>query len=273
MKPLREAFALVLRTPRLWAIQFVGNVVILLLYAAWLRLPEAHWWDLLLNVVVLLLAILGALVLHGGTLNYFTRAHADRTALLMPNFKTALKHSLAIALWALVLFFLCFQADKLGDYAYTFPGYLRSELPSWLRKHTSANGFTSVYDFVVGFILWIILPGLLLPAALLAANQGFRGLARLREWRRVLRRVSYWVVLMLAVIPAGIVIMLLLEWKMNPATATLRAEEISLILRLLASYVIALFAWLSVCSMLGRAYQEINRVGTIEEQGSVRQGV
>src|SRR6185312_6797846 len=105
-------------------------------------------FTLLLNVVVLLLAILGALVLHGGTLNYFTRAHADRTALLMPNFKQALKHCLAIAIWALVFFFLCFQADKLGDYAYTFPGYLRSELPNWLRKHTSANGFTSVYDFV-----------------------------------------------------------------------------------------------------------------------------
>ena len=261
MKPLRDSFALVLRTSRLWAIQFLGNAVILLLYAAWLRLPEAHWWDLLLNVMVLLLAILGALVLHGGTLNYFPHAHAERTALLMPNFKTALKHSFAIALWALVFVFLCFQADKLGDYAYTFPGYLRSELPSWLRKHTTANGFTSTYDFMVGFVLWIILPGVLLPGALLAANRGFRGLARLREWRRVLRRVSYWVVLMLAVIPAGIVIMLLLEWKMNPATATLPAEEISLILRLLASYVIALFAWLWVCSMVGRAYQGNARVG------------
>ena len=210
--------------------------------------------------MVLLLAILGALVLHGGTLNYFTRAHADRTALLMPNFKQALKHCLAIAIWALVFFFLCFQADKLGDYAYTFPGYLRSELPSWLRKHTTANGFTSVYDFVVGFILWIILPGLLLPAALLAANQGFRGFVRVREWGRVLRRVSYWLVLVLAVIPAGIVVVLLLDWK-NPATATLRGEEISLVLRLLASYVIALFAWLWVCSMVGRVYQGSARVG------------
>ena len=261
MKPLREAFALVLRTPRLWAIQFVGNAVILLLYAAWLRLPEAHWWDLLLNVVVLLLAILGALVLHGGTLNYFHSAHADRAALLMPNFKTALKHSLAIAAWALVFFFLCFQADKLGDYAYTFPGYLRSELPSWIRKHTTADGFMTVYDVVVGFILWVILPGLLLPGALLAANHGFRGLLRVREWGRALRGVSYWVVLTVAVLPAGIVVVLLLDWKMNPATATLRWEEISLVLRLLACYVIALFAWLWVCSMVGRVYQGNARVG------------
>ena len=255
MKPMREAFVLVVRTPRLWAVQFLGNAVILLLYAGWLRLPEAHWWDLLLNLLVLLLAIVGALVLHGGTLNYFPSAHADRAALLSPNFRQALRHCLAIAIWALVFFFLCFQADRLGDYAYTFPAYLRAELPSWLRKHTTPDGFTSLYSFMVGFIVWVVLPGLLLPGALLAANQGFRGLIRLRAWGRVLRRVSYWVVLVLAVVPAGIAVMLLLDWKMNPDTATLRGEEISLILRLLASYVIALFAWLWVCSMAGRAYQ------------------
>jgi len=257
MKPLREAFVLVLRTPRLWAVQFLGNALILLLYAGWLRLPEAHWWDLLLNLLVLLLAIAGALVLHGGTLNYFTRAHADRAALLTPNFRRALKHCLAIAMWALVFFFLCFQADKLGDYGYTFPGYLRSELPNWIRKHTTADGFTSIYDFMAGFVLWVVLPGLLLPGALLAANHGFRGLIRLREWGRVLRRASYWVVLIMAVVPAGIVILLLLDWKMNSATATLRGEEISLGLRLLTSYVIALFAWLWVCSMVGRTYQGV----------------
>lgn len=255
MKPLREAFGLVLRTPRLWAVQFLGNAVILLLYAGWLRLPEAHWWDLLLNLLVLVLAIVGALVLHGGTLDYFLRAHADSAAMLMPNFKRAWKHCLAIAIWALVFLFLCFQADKLGDYSYSFPGYLRSELPSWLRKHTTDNGFTTFYDFMVGVILWIVLPGLLLPGALLAANNGLRGLIRVREWGRVLRRVSYWVVLVLAVVPAGIAVILLLDWKMNSATATLRGEEISLILRLLACYVIALFAWLWVCSMVGRAYQ------------------
>ena len=264
MKPLREAFALVLRVPRLWAVQFLGDAVILLLYAGWLRLPEAHWWDLLLNVVVLLLATVGALVLHGGTLIYFSNAHVDRAALLAPNFRQALRHCLAIAVWALAFFFLCFQADKLGDYAYTFPGYLRSELPHWLRKYTTANGFTIVYDFMVGFVLWIVLPGLLLPGALLAANQGFRGLIRLREWGRSLRQVSYWVVLIISVVPAGIVILLLLDWKMNSATATVRGEEISLILRLLASYVIALFAWLSLCSMVGKTYQ--GNAGLVESK-------
>jgi len=254
MKPLRDSIALVLRTPRLWALQLAGNVVILLLYAGWLRLPEAHWWDLLLNLIILLLAVAAALVLHGGTLNYFSEAHADRSALLTPNFNNALKHFLAIAIWALIFIFVCSETDKLGDYSYSLPGYVRSELPSWLRKYTTDAAFTGIYNFIAGFLLWIVMPGLLLPGALLAANQGIRGLIRLGEWRGMLRHVSYWVVLMLAIIPAGIVMMVLLDWKMNPDTATLRGEEVSLILRLTACYVIALFSWLWVSSMVGRTY-------------------
>src|SRR6185437_5915413 len=107
MKPLRESLALLLHTPRLWALQLAGNILIFVLYAGWLRLPEAHWWDLLLNVIVVLLAVAGALVLHGGTLNYLSEAHADRSALLTPNFKKALKNFLAIAIWALIFVFVC----------------------------------------------------------------------------------------------------------------------------------------------------------------------
>lgn len=254
MKALRESITLVLHSPRLWVLQLVGNGIIFLLYAGWLRLPEAHWWDLLLNLIVILLAVAGALVLHGGTLNYLSEAHADRSALLTPNFKKALKHFLAIAIWALIFVFVCVETDKLGDFSYSFPGYLRSELPNWLRKYTTDAAFTGIYNFMAGFLLWIVMPGLLLPGALLAASQGVRGLTRLGEWRSVLRRVSYWVVLMLAIIPAGIVIALLLGWKVNPDTATLRGEEVGLILRLLACYVIGLFAWLWVCSMVGRTY-------------------
>jgi uncharacterized membrane protein YidH (DUF202 family) len=249
---MREAFALVLRTPRLWGVQFLGNVLIFLLYAGWLRLPEAHWWDLLLNVLVIVLVVAAALTLHGGTLNYFQSAHVDRSAALTPEFKKALKHVLALAVWAAVFFFLWSQLDNLGDYQYSFPGYLRSELPSWLRKHTTDTGFTSTYMFIVGLLQGVVLPGLLLPLASLAARQGFRGFLQVRECGRTLRKVSYWVVVALAVIVGVAAIGLLLNWKMNPRTATLGGEEVSLFFRLLASYLIGLFAWLWVCSMLGR---------------------
>src|SRR6185437_10046407 len=193
MKPLRESLALLLHTPRLWALQLAGNILIFVLYTGWLRLPEAHWWDLLLNMIVILLAAAGALVLHGGTLNYFSQAHAEPPALLAPNLKRALKHFLAIAIWALIFIFVCSETDKLSDYSYSFPGYLRSELPNWLRKFTTDAAFTGIYNFVAGFLLWIVMPGLLLPGALLSSRHGLRGLTRFGQWRRVLRHVSYWV--------------------------------------------------------------------------------
>ena len=82
MKPMREAFALVFRIPRLWGVQFLGNVLIFLLYSGWLHLPEAHWWDVLLNALVIVLVVAAALTLHGGTLNCFQSAHAERSAAL-----------------------------------------------------------------------------------------------------------------------------------------------------------------------------------------------
>jgi hypothetical protein len=252
MRPLREALALVLRTPRLWGVQFLGNALIFAAFAGWLHLPEAHWWDVLLNVIVIALVAVTAVVLHGGTLNYFHSAHADRTAPLMPEFKKAFKNFFAIAVWAAVFFFLWFLADLLSDYRYSFSGYLRSSLPSWLRKHTTDTGFTDNYMLLVNMLLWVVLPGLLLPLAALAADRGFRGLMQAREWGKTLKRVSYWIVLVLAVIPAGIVITVVLDWKLNPQTATLRGEEFSLFVRLLACYLIGLFPWLWVCSMLGR---------------------
>lgn len=252
MRPLREAFTLVLRTPRLWVVQLLGNVLVFAAFALWLRLPEAHWWDLLLNLIMIALVVVGAVVLQGGTLNYCQSAHADHSSLLAPEFKKALKNFFAIAVWTAVFFLLWLLVRKLGDYRYSFPGYVRSELPSWLRKHTTDAGFTDAYMITAGMLLIVGLPGLLLPGALLAASQGFRGLVQVQEWGRRLRSLSYWVVLVVTVIPAGLVIAILLDWKLNPQTATLRGEEISLFFRLLACYLIGLFAWLSVCSMLGR---------------------
>jgi uncharacterized membrane protein YidH (DUF202 family) len=252
MRPLREALALVLRTPRLWGVQFLGNALIFAAFAGWLHLPVAHWWDVLLNVILIALVVMGAVVLHGGTLNYFQAAHAERTAPLTPEFKKALKNFFAIAVWAAVFFVLWFLVEKLDDYAYSFPGYVRASLPSWLRKHTTDTGFTDTYTFLLNVLRWVALPGLLLPPAALAAEHGFRGLVQFREWGRTLKRASYWIVLLLAVIVGVVLVALLMSWKMNPKTATLRGEEASLFFRLLSSYLLALFSWLLLCSMMGR---------------------
>jgi uncharacterized membrane protein YidH (DUF202 family) len=254
MRPLREALALVLRTPLLWGVQFLGNALVLAAFAGWLHLPEAHWWDLLLTVIVIALVAVAVVVLHGGTLNYLHSAHANRNTPLTPEFKMALKNFFAIAVWAAVFFSLWFLADSLSDYSYSFPGYLRSELPSWLRKHTTDTGFTDTYTFLVNVLRWVVLPGLLLPLAALAADRGFRGLVQFREWGRTLKRVSYWIVLVLAVILGVFLVAGLMEWKPDPRTATLRGDAVSVFFRLLASYLLALFSWLWMCSMLGRLH-------------------
>lgn len=252
MKPLRQSFALVLRTPRVWLVQVAGNVAILLLYAGWLRLPEAHWWELALNAIVPLLMFVGAVVLHGGTLDYYRRAQADRAALLTPALRNALRHVVAIVIWLLVFFILWNQLDWLDNRSYGITGVLRSSLPAWLRKHTTEEGLNDSFGFLIAALRWVVLPGLLLPMALLSAELGLRGLKRFREWGRMLRSLSYWVVLAVAAIIGVAVTDALIDWKPGQETASLLQEEFSVIVRLLVAYLLALFCWLWVCSMLGR---------------------
>ncbi len=252
MKPLRQSLALLLHTPRLWLVQVTGNVAILLLYAGWLRLPEAHLWELILNALVPLLIFVGAVVLHGGTLDYFRRSQADRAALLIPAFRNASRHLFAIVIWLVVFFILWNQLNWLDNNSYRISGFLRSSLPAWLRKHTTDNGFDDSFGFLVAVLRWVIIPGLLLPMALLTAELGLRGLKRFREWGRMLRSLDYWLVIALAAFIGVALTDALMDWKPKQQTATLFQEEVSVIIRLIVAYLLALFSWLWVCSMLGR---------------------
>ncbi|HYX54376.1 MAG TPA: hypothetical protein VE783_13045 [Candidatus Limnocylindrales bacterium] len=252
MKPLRQSFALVLRTPRLWLVQVAGNVAILLLYAGWLRLAEAHWWELVLNLLVPLMIFAGAVVLHGGTLNFYCDAQSDPAALITPAFRNALRHLVAIVIWIVVFFILWDQLNWLDNYSYKITGFLRSSLPAWLRKHTAEEGLNDSFGYLIAVLRWVVLPGLLLPMALLTAELGLSGLKRFREWGRMLRSVSYWVVLALAAIIGVVLTDVLMEWKPRQETATLFQEEVSVVIRMIVAYGLALFSWLWVCSMLGR---------------------
>jgi hypothetical protein len=241
---------------RLWLLQFASNAVLFLAFVWWLHLADAHWWQLLFTVLLMVAIIACALILHGGTLNYFLGAHQEKDAakgaLLVAALKEALKHLAAIAVWAAIFFILRGLIGKLDQYAVSFPGYLRSEFPVWLRRMISEPALDNIYGGLVALLRWVILPGLLLPFALFCADRGFRGLIALRDCGRTIRSFMYWLVLLIASILSVYCIGLIMDWKLDPKTATLSAEKTSLAFRLLFSYLLGIFSWFLVCSMLGR---------------------
>jgi hypothetical protein len=250
--PLKDALVLAVNNWQLWLVHFLGNAALFLAFVWWLRVSEAHWWNLLFGFLLILATVAAALLLHGGTLNYFQSAHQDKAAKLAPAFKTALKHLPAIFVWALIFFFLRYWIDNLEDYGTSLPGYLRSEFPAWLRRMISESRLDSIYSGLVSILRWVILPGLLLPFALFCADKGFRGLVAFAAWRRTLRKLIYWLALVIAVILGVYCVEAIMGWRLNPKTSTLGGEKASLVSRLLFAYLLGLFSWFLAGSVLGR---------------------
>jgi hypothetical protein len=250
---LRSTLVSAIHHPRLWIVQFVGNALILVIFALWLHIPDAHWWQLLFQFLIIVALAVGLLVLHGGTLNYFADVDKDKAAGLATPFRQALKHLPAFLIFVVIFYFILHLVGKLDDYQYQVPGYLRSEFPAFLRRLISEEGMDNFYLFCVAALRWVIVPGLLLPLGLVCAQLGFRGFASFRIWERTIRKVAYWVVMIVAALIGAYLTDKILGWTLNPDTATLGAEKTWLAFRLLVAYLLALFSWLWVCAMLGHA--------------------
>jgi hypothetical protein len=250
---LSTTFVSALRYPRLWILQFLGNAIIITVFILWLHIPDAYWWQLFFQAVIALALIVGLLVLHGGTMNYFTQVDGQNTAKFGTPFKQALKHLPAFVIFVAVFYVVLHFVDKLDDYQYEFPGYLRSEFPSWLRNHISEERMDNLYLGFIGLLRWVIVPGLFLPFGLMCAEFGFRAFTSLGAWRRTVSRFAYWVVFILAAFIGVYFTGKILNWLLNPLSATLGEEKTWLAVRMLVAYLLALFSWLWVCAMLAHS--------------------
>lgn len=252
---LRSTFVSAFHHPWLWLLQLLGNVAIFFVFVFWLHIDVATGWQVFLNVVVGLFVIVAGLLLHSGTLNYYSDLSQNKdkvAALLFPAFKRALKHLPAFAICVAIIYVLLHFVARLDYYQYEIPGYLRSEFPAWLRRHISEDAMDNLYTGFVACLRWIIVPGLLLPLASLCAGSGFRGFLKFGAWRSSLQNLAYWIVLVAAALIGVYCTGKLMEWKLNPNRAAVSKEEMWLGFRLFIAYLLALFSWLWVCSMLAR---------------------
>jgi len=254
-KSLSASFLSALRYPRVWLLQFFGNIAIFLLFIAWLNFPDSYWWYLLFSFLVAVLMVVSVVALYGGTLNFYWDKCEDKNAGLIKAFKRALRlqNLLAFAICVALFGLLFGLVGKLYNYQYSFPGYLRSEFPAWLRRLISENTMDNLYVGFVGFLRWVVMLGLLLPLGLLSADKGFRGFIMFRTWWHTVRNWAYWIVLILAALVGVYCTGKIMGWLLDPKTATLGGEKTSLSFRLFFAYLLALFSWLWACSMLARA--------------------
>jgi hypothetical protein len=249
-----DAGSSLLNSKRVWLIQLVGNALLFGLFAGWLLLPVATELHVLLNAVAILTLAAAWLVLHAGTLSFYSEQKLSEHPLIRSAFGRAVKNIFAIGACVGLLFALWGLLDLSEPRQLALPFYVRSLLPDFIRVHIAAWWFQIAVKGIVFAIRWIVIPGLILPLIVEAANSGFRAFGKLglAALRNSVKRASYWIVLLLAAVVGCVAPISLLDWTPEFKNPTLHLEAVSLIARLSAAYVFAVASWLSVCSIVGR---------------------
>jgi len=249
-----DALKSCLRSWRVWLIQFFSNLLLFGLFAGWLLLPVANAGYLILNILLAALFLLAVLLLHGGTLNYFHSQSHNENATLSGVFARALRNVLPLALCAGAAYLLWIVVGKVDSYQETLPAYLRSMTPMFLRKHVSLVALQNFFDACLFVLRWIVVPSLVLPFLASVSRLGFRGLGRegFAVWKTSLRSIAYWGVVIFSALLGVLATEKIMGWTPDFRTSSFSGETVSLIFRGLLSYLLGLFAWLFVCSAVGR---------------------
>ena len=250
----RDAWSSLLHSKRVWLIQLVGNALLFALFAGWLLLPVATELHVLLNALAIVALAAAGVVLHAGTLNFYSEQSLRERAQIRNAFGRAAKNIFAIAVCAGLVFALWALLDLSKSRQLALPFYSRSLLPNFIRVHLAVWWFQIAMEGIVFAIRWIVIPGLILPLVVEAANSGFRAFGKLglAALRNSVKRASYWIVLLLAAVAGCVAPVSILDWTPEFKNPTLHLEAASLIARFSAAYFLAVASWLLVCSIVGR---------------------
>jgi hypothetical protein len=228
------------RSKRLVGLHLAGNAVLLAGAGLWLLLPDARAWQLLLTVLTALLLVACFAWLHSGTLAYAANPEPGAFAAA---FRPCARRMAWFLLGTAVLFILMDLVDRWSDAIWPIAGYLYAKTPSHLRPARGELAYVTAIQYGWAVLMWYLLPVLTLPwvTAKVSGNRLRAGFGALANWR-------YWLVMALTVVMGVWITGLLADWTPGHG---LHVEMVSMVLRLLLAYVIAVAAWLVAAGVLG----------------------
>ena len=231
---------------RLWLLNFVGNAAALAAWYFWLLVPDAHGWQVAGSVLAALCIIVLVVWLRAGTFTYFRLAEFRDGGAVWRAFRHSLRHIVALAGWAVMLAAVLWFLIWLRTYPPQFGVWLWQRLPESLR-FASPRQFTQYAEWLLWFIILVIVPAVWLPVATTVAATGFEKHVT-RSWR-ALKRAMYWVWFCVLVL-IGVYIPYKLIWWI-PNVDDLRKQAWSMGLRFFAAYSVLITAWIALVWMVG----------------------
>ena len=223
----------------LWIVLEVAGVALLIAAGMmWTRIPEKHWWQVLLTLLVPLLLAAAFVVLQAGTFRGFLRPATDASEQSRP--RVSLYWGAAtLVIWLAIGWVLWAVLDKFDDHTFNWALYLNSKAGPQARVHwASYEHLNRDLEWAGWTLRWVIVPGLLMPFAASAAW----GLRRL-PWLRVLRLYVTW-----HWWPAVLALALVGEawpqtWFEGEPHGSVQSQVMRVIWKLAAAYLLAMVCW------------------------------
>jgi hypothetical protein len=233
-------------------VHVVANAALLGLGYAWLWMPDERIWQLVLSAILVLVWLAGALWLHGGTLAFFREMHRSAEARLWPAFRASLRRLPALAVWAVILLLVLWLVDSVTSFPVDHSPWLASWLTMTFRKPVSPQSVASVFSAIAWFADWFVVPLALLSLAVGVTVEGLRAFGReglQRAWK-LFWRLRFWLAYAVLFAVGAYVPYRLTNWV--PEFEGFFIEAVSLVIRFLLAYALAVTVWLALLSLLGR---------------------
>jgi hypothetical protein len=216
------------RTASVFGFQWLGNLLVLLLAAAWLQIPDSHVWQFVFSVVsglVLAVAFCWLQVLTFSCL---------RGTVSGPLWLRIAAFAVIAALWLLLESWI----SSAGEHFWLYAGYWNSRLSPSHRVLFTPARIVMWLNILLAFVEWGI-TGIMLPIAIELSTQRWSKLT-LKNFARPYSKLLYWVSVVLFCLIVSQLTSALVAWKPGSSVS---GEIASVIFRLGVAYTVDIFLW------------------------------
>lgn len=165
---------------RWYVAQFVLTLLLISFGLAWTRLPDKHWWQVGLTLLMPLFLAICALELEAGTMRALSDDDGRRVKLVFGAMTMLVWVALFLACWAVL--------DWCDERIPLWAAYLNSKATAGERATVFTYDHIQHWFTVAEWLLrWIVVPGKLIPYAIASAQWGWR-----IPFRKIIRLLLNW---------------------------------------------------------------------------------
>ena len=239
MTYLKDLLARLLKS-RVWvAAQFGGTLLLILVGLLWTRLPEKHFWQVALSLLLPVLLLISVLELQAGTMRSLANNDGRRFKLVWG--------ALSLVPWIIVTWLAWAALDGYDDKIPLWAGYLNSQSSSHARATLLTwEHIQQWLGWLEWALRWVLVPAILIPFTVASAQWSYR-----LPWRRVLRVLLNWrwwpavlaAALLAAALPGRFFVTL--------PSGTVSAQVWHVSLKLAAAYLLGIGSWVLLLAWAG----------------------